>query len=436
MSGDVESDGVDEDGVRKGPPSSGRGGGRLLLVNPAFRALWVARSVSYLGDSMALVALLVHVEGRTGAALAVAALLLAGDCVPGLLAPLVGALADRLPPRAILVCGELVQGGLVLGMALLIMAPTSPVPVLPTLLGLVAAQGVVAAVVRATARASVPRHVADADLEAANSALGVGGYGMEAAGPLLAAMLVSPIGTPGVLLLDAATFGAAALLLMRLPDSAAASGMPFGPGVRPLLREAVEGVGYLWRSPVLRRVGVGFLGVVLFSGVDDVALVFLVTDELGGGADAAAAAYAAAGIGLIGGYLLLSSRRIPWLPGLAAFVAGLALGSAGNLATGLAGSVAVAFACQMVRGLGVAVTDVALSSHVQRSVPAAWQGRAFGNLYGGAGLVAGVSYLVGGVLLNLTSAQLTFVVAGTGGLLVAVATGVGLWRRGKRPQVP
>jgi MFS family permease len=353
--------------------------------------------VSYLGDSMALVALLVHVQGRTGAAFAVAALLLAGDCVPGLLAPLVGALADRLPPRAILVCGEFVQGGLVLSMALLIMAPTSPVPALPTLLGLVAGQGLVAAVVRATARASVPRHVADADLDAANAALGVGGYGMEAAGPLLAAVLLSPIGTPGVLLLDAATFAAAALLLMRLPKSAAAGGTSSSPGVRLLLREAVEGVGYLWRSPVLRRISLGFLGVVLFSGVDDVALVFLVTDELGGGATAAAAAYAAAGIGLIGGYLFLGSSRTSRLPGLAAFVAGLALGSAGNLATGLAGSVAVAFAWQAVRGVGVAATDVALSSHVHRSVPAAWQGRAFGNLYGGAGLVAGVSYLAGGV---------------------------------------
>ena len=46
--------------------------------------MWVARSVSFLGDSLGLVALLLYVEGATGAALAVALLLLAGDFTPGL----------------------------------------------------------------------------------------------------------------------------------------------------------------------------------------------------------------------------------------------------------------------------------------------------------------------------------------------------------------
>ena len=61
--------------------------------------LWVARSVSFLGDSLGLVALLLYVEGATGAALAVALLLLAGDFTPGLFGAFAGAIGDRFDLR-------------------------------------------------------------------------------------------------------------------------------------------------------------------------------------------------------------------------------------------------------------------------------------------------------------------------------------------------
>jgi hypothetical protein len=64
----------------------------ILRRHPAFRALFVARCVSYAGDALSMVALMLHVAATTGQALAVAALLLAGDFVPSLLAPLAGAL--------------------------------------------------------------------------------------------------------------------------------------------------------------------------------------------------------------------------------------------------------------------------------------------------------------------------------------------------------
>jgi hypothetical protein len=55
----------------------------LLRSNRSFRILCTARSISFLGDSLSLVALLLYVEKTTGAALAVALLLLAGDFTPG-----------------------------------------------------------------------------------------------------------------------------------------------------------------------------------------------------------------------------------------------------------------------------------------------------------------------------------------------------------------
>jgi hypothetical protein len=58
-------------------------------------------------------------------------------------------------------------------------------------------------------------------------------------------------------------------------------------------------------------------------------------------------------------------------------------------------------------------------------------GRVFGNLYGAVGLAAGLSYVLGGLALNATSARVVFVVAGCGGLLVTAATGAVLLRRGR-----
>ena len=53
---------------------AGAGSLRLLAANRPFRLLWSARAVSFLGDSLSLVALMLHVAETTGQALAVALL--------------------------------------------------------------------------------------------------------------------------------------------------------------------------------------------------------------------------------------------------------------------------------------------------------------------------------------------------------------------------
>lgn len=71
-------------------------GPTLLRVNGRFRRLWLARTISFLGDSLGLIALLLSTAHTTGDPFAVALLLIAGDLVPSLFSPLTGTLADRL----------------------------------------------------------------------------------------------------------------------------------------------------------------------------------------------------------------------------------------------------------------------------------------------------------------------------------------------------
>src|SRR5919108_479565 len=87
------------------------------------------------------------------------------------------------------------------------------------------------------------------------------------------------VGERGALLVDAASFAVSGALLIGLPAlRPERAGAPGG-----FLAVGREGLAYAWRTPVVRTfLIVLFLGVA-FAAVDNVALVFLVRDTLGGG---------------------------------------------------------------------------------------------------------------------------------------------------------
>jgi MFS family permease len=441
----------------------------LIRTNRGFGALCAARTVSFLGDTLSLVALLLYVADKTGQALAVAALLLVGDVLPALLGPLAGALSDRYDLRRIMIGCELAQVGLTVLLALWL-------PSLPVLLVLVAARAVAGQAFTPASRTAVGRLVELAALPGANAALGLGTNGAEALGPLLAAVLLPLLGVRGVLLLDAGTFAVSALLLACLPalrragaSSTAADGAGGG-GAAGVLeakaglgRATRDGLAYLLRARVARAVVLGSVAVVACNSIDDVALVFLNRDVLGGGDSAIAVLLSAVGIGLLAGYWLLGRPALSRLSGGTAsgtaagaadggamagamtravagrlavlMLGGWAVSSAGNLLTGLSWAVAVAFGLQAVRGLGIAAMDVGGTTLLQRTVPAAMQGRVFGAFNGAIVVAAGLSYAGGALLLDATSARATFLIAGGGGLIATVATAVAL-RSLVRSRVP
>lgn len=381
----------------------------LVRTVPGFRALWASRTVSLLGDSLSLVALILHVAGTTGQALAVVALLLVGDVAPALLAPLVGSVADRVDLRRLMIGCDVAQAVVTAVLALLL-------PPLPALLALVAVRAALGQLFLPASRSAVPDLVEDRDLEPANAAIGFGANVAEVAGPLLAAALLAGLDIGGVLLVDAGTFLVSAVLLTRLPA------MARHPAGASLLADARAGLAHLRRSPLVRIIVVGFCLAVTANGVDDVALVFVVRD-LAAPDWVLPLLYAGVGAGLLAGYLWLGRRRRPATAAL--FVAGMAVSSLGNLLTGVLWAVGAAVAMQTLRGSGLAAKDVAATTLLQRRVPTEMQGRVFANLYGGIGVAAAVSYLGGGLLLELTSARTTLTAAGAAGLLVTAGTA---WR--------
>ncbi len=408
--------------MAEGAAAGAVGSLRLLGANRPFRLLWSARAVSFLGDSLSLVALMLYVAHTAGQALAVALLLLVGDFAPALFGPLSGTVSDRFNLKRVMVGCELVQGALVAVTALWL-------PPLPLLLVLVGLRSVAGQVFQPASRAAVPALVPDRDLESANAAVGIGTNGGEALGPLTAALLLGVLDVRGVLLVDAATFLISAALLAALPATPRYASEPRLHA--SFFADTREGLRFVSTNPLVRAIAFGYFATVAFNGIDDVALVFLAKDTFGTSDSAVGLLLAAVGIGLFLGYALLSRprSRLSMVPLL---VAGFAVSSAGNLLTGLAWAVAAAFVVQTMRGVGIAAMDVAANTLVQRNVPADLLGRVFGTLYGAIGVAAALSYVLGGLLLDHTTPRVVFLAAGTGGLLAALATAAALRNAARR----
>ena len=375
----------------------------VLRRYPVFRRLRLARVVSFLGDSLGLVALILYVTERTDSGASVGLLLLAGDFTPSLLSPVLGAIADRTDARRTMITCELGQAAAV-GLIVVLEPP------LAVLLLLVAVRALLAATFQATSRSIVAELVDDADLEQANTVLGAGTYGLEALGPLLAAALLLGLEPRGVLAIDAVTFLLSPLLLAGLPRATASLER------EPLFAGARVGLGAIWDHRLVRTIALGFFGVAAFSAVDDVALPFLGRDTFGAGESGVSLLYAAGGIGVLLGFALLRRRRRG--PAHLALL-GFAVACGGNALTGAAPAIALALAMQAVRGVGNAWTGVGVDTLVQREIPRAVRGRVFANLYGGVGLAAGVSYLVGGALVDVVGPRSVLIGGGAGGLACA-----------------
>ncbi|MFZ0173189.1 MAG: MFS transporter [Acidimicrobiales bacterium] len=273
-----------------------------------YTLLWSGGFISIVGSWMQTVAVGALVASHTGSALWVVVVAAGGFLPTGVLSPIGGALADRLPRRPVLIACNLVAGGVALVIALLVGAHDYG-PLLLTML--VTAQGAVSAIMGPFQQAILPDLVPRSEFLAASSLNSAQWNLGRVVGPALAGATVLAFGYPMAFLANAVSFLAvvAALMFVRLaPPPGRDDPTTLAASLRAGFRAARAEPG-CWAAIVL-------IAVVAVLGSPFIALVPAVAHRLTGlghahstaraVASATAVLTTAQGVGAVVGALLMA----------------------------------------------------------------------------------------------------------------------------------
>jgi MFS family permease len=338
---------------------------RQLLRHHDFRLLYAGRVLSMIGDRALWVALGIWAYDLTGSTGAAGAIYLA-LAAPALLAPLAGALADRLPRRRLLIGNDLVTAVVVL--SLLFVQDAGDVWVLHVVAFL---YGLSMVVDSSAKSALVAGMVAEEELGKANGLLEAARSGVRIAGPLAGAALYSVAGGAVVAVADAATFVLAALALWRV-RAADPRGATTG---RPTRAEILAGPRHMLGAPSIRSLLPLTVIAGIAVGLSEVTPLAVVTDGLGRDAAFLGVLGTFGGAGAITGGLL-AGRILDRVGEETAVRMGMALVGAALLVQATA-TVVTAILATFVLGIGLSCSVVALVTRIQRATPTELQGRAF-----------------------------------------------------------
>ncbi len=335
---------------------------RDLLRHRDFRLLLAGQTATVFGDWTLLLVFGIWGKSLTGSN-AVAGLMIFAMAAPGLLGPLGGVVADRMPRRRLIIAVDLAS-----------------VPVVLSLWGVhdrgelwllfaVAVWYGLTTIIVAAAMSGLVQSMLPPDLVGpANGALTTVRQGLRLVGPLVGAGLYTAVGGPWVATIDAVTFviGAMALVALRHPEQRV---------VRVPVRfreEVAAGITHLVGSPVLRRLALCEIGVVAAFGVTE-PVVYALLDGLHRPAAFLGVLVAVQGIGaIVGG--VLATGLVNRVGDARLFVAGLVLLGAG-VALETVPSLGTAFVGFLLFGCGLPALQVAAATMLQHRTPNAVMGR-------------------------------------------------------------
>ncbi|HZC30172.1 MAG TPA: MFS transporter [Gaiellaceae bacterium] len=216
---------------------------RPLRSSRAFRRLWFAQMVSFVGSEVSLVAIAYQVYALTGSTVDVGLVSLA-QFVPLLTLTIVGgAFADTFDRRRLML---LQQSGMIVGSSIAVANAFLAHPrVWPLFVSVVVTFCAYSFGVSAQ-NALLPRIVADDEIVAANNLNGLIGNLGAVAGPALAGGLIATTGVGVAYVVDTVTFFATLLAVALLPSFARGAD-----DERPSVRSIVDGFRFVRRQPVI-----------------------------------------------------------------------------------------------------------------------------------------------------------------------------------------
>jgi MFS family permease len=373
------------------------GTGDALLKNMRFLRLWVGQGISFVGDAVSMVALVILVVQIAGSASAVGGALVA-RLLPTLASPLAGVLADRLDRRAILVASDLTRAVLVTGMIF-----TRDLVVLYVLIFLM---GVARTFFNPTVRAAFPSVVGGGDLTRANALISGAFSASIMVGPALGGLLVASFGVSAAFFLDATTYLLSAAFLSTIPLP-----HPQSEDIEDFGRQVKAGIGYLAGARIPLTIVVGAFLTILTINITVPAEVFLAKKTFDAGDTGYGLLVSLWGGGMVLGSALMAAlgdrvRLVP-LYFLSIFAGALALAG-----TGLAPAFALALGTLMIEGIATGIDNVATDTILQKRVSDAFLGRVFAVRFLSYSAGEALAYPVGGLVVDAIGPRSTYLLAG------------------------
>ncbi len=400
-----------------------RPGLRTILASSAYRRLFAAQTISRWGDTASTVALVVLVFRLTGSGIGVSGAIIAEILPVLLLAPIAGAVADRLPRVRVMVAADLGR-----------MAVAALLPLIDQHLAAVYAIAFAlsagAVFFNPASAAALPGIVGEDQLVAANSGLWSAAVISQIALAPLAGAIVAAWGVAPAFYFNAATFAVSALTLawLRLPRTA----QPPAPGLTSWISRIAGGGAAVARDQLLRLLAIAQLLAALSAGATSALLVVLAERHLRAGPGGFGLLLGAIGVGAAAGPLLLarltSNPRQPALvfgPYLLRGMVDLILATTANLPT--------AMTALGLYGIGTSTGMVTYNSLLQAHVPGHLRGRVFAafDMLWQTGRLASIA--LGGLTADALGIQAVYLL---GGLLLLLAGTTGLARLAANSHCP
>jgi MFS family permease len=396
------------DTVTLDAPATKAAGYREVFAIREFRALWLARTLSLLGDQLARVALTILVFRQTGSAF-VTGLVYGLTYLPYLIGLLLAGLADRQPRRSVMLVGDLICALGVVAMAV----PGQPLTVVGALLVAVT----IVSPVYDAARAALIPDVLPGDLYVVGSGVTTMTFGtVQVLGFGVGGALVAIIGPRPALALDALTFlVSAAVIWTRVSRRPAAH----TEAERPLT-QVVVGARLVFGTPQLRRLV--WLAWLWALWIVPEGLAAPYAAELHGGAVTTGLLLAAAPVGAVLGGAVLTrfvgpERRMRLLTPFALLAAAPLVVMAAHPNLG------VSLALWVLAGVGTAYNLPANAAFV-RALPDERRGQGFALAQTGIMTGQGAAVMVAGALAGLAGPAPVIAIAGVLGLVAVMALGL------------
>lgn len=247
-----------------------------LMANRLYRRLFVARTISNLGNGIAPIALAFGVLALPGATATSLSIVLAAQAVPQvLMLPIGGVVGDRLGRARVIAAGDIILGLVVAVMAVAFLSGRASVAILAGL-GFVA--GLLSALWYPAFSGLVPDVVAEEHIQPANAFLSVASNGGLVLGNALGGLLVAWVGPGPAILADAVSFLLAGALVATFRDVSP----PHDSG-ESLLADLRSGWAVFWSFRWVVVIVAAFsLLVMALRGAEEVMGPVLANQEYGG----------------------------------------------------------------------------------------------------------------------------------------------------------